>query len=333
MSYVQPCSRTRYDENCNLIRVRFTEEGKKDRRWILGLTWGLYLYQYPLFGTAIQIKLKVSPHVQPVGPNQVLKKLRKKRDESIPEGIDSLWKLLTAAYEALNRSDPEATRACWLCYDINPPFYEAVGLAAPFSQSDEDSPAACKWNRKGPSLTLQAVTGSGTCIGKVPSSHIQLCAQTSRPIGESKWMIPAPDSWWICSKTGLTPCVSRDVFNLSPEYCIMILIFPRVLYHRENVIYDLWTEGTEARESIRTKRERFTAITLATLFGLGAIGAGTGISSLAIQHRGFNSLRTAIDEDIARLEDSISHLEKSLTSFSEVVLQNRRGLDLVFLQQ
>ena len=213
--------------------------------------------------------------------------------------------MLTAAYEALNRSDPEATRACWLCYDIKPPFYEAIGLAAPFSQSGEESPAACKWNRKSPGLTLQAVTGNGTCIGKVPSSHIQLCAPTNYSIDESKWIIPAPDSWWICSKTGLTPCVSRDDFNSSPEYCIMVLVFPKVIYHRENVVYDLWTEGTEARESIRTKRERFTAITLATLFGLGTIGAGTGISSLVIQHRGFNSLRAAFDEDIAERTGSI----------------------------
>lgn len=64
------------------------------------------------------------------------------------------------------------------------------------------------------------------------------------------------------------------------------------------------------------------------MFGLGIAGAGTGITALSMQSQGFNSLRAAIDEDITRLEQSISHFRVTyLTSLSEVVLQNRRGLE------
>lgn len=108
----------------------------------------------------------------------------------------------------------------------------------------------------------------------------------------------------------------------------MVVVIPKITYHPEEVLYNFWDTSAP-----RQRREPITAITLATLLALGAAGTSTGIASLTTQHQGLITLRAAIDEDITRIEKSMTALEKSLTSLSEVVLQNRRGLDLIFLQQ
>lgn len=82
----------------------------------------------------------------------------------------------------------------------------------------------------------------------------------------------------------------------------------------------------------RVKREP-VSIALVVLLGLGvAIGIGTGVAALA-QQPGYYQLREAIDVDIQALEDTVSKLQESLFTLSEVVMQNRRCLDLLFLQQ
>ncbi|NXK42788.1 ENV1 protein, partial [Piprites chloris] len=108
-----------------------------------------------------------------------------------------------------------------------------------------------------------------------------------------------------------------------------VIIIPRLIYHPENYFYEYQITQNYHLQ----KREPVTALTVAALMAVGAAGAGTGLASLVRQSQKFQSLREAVDEDLAEIEKAVTALEKSMRSLSEVVLQNRRGLDLMFLQR
>ncbi|XP_030857537.1 MLV-related proviral Env polyprotein isoform X1 [Gorilla gorilla gorilla] len=352
MTYVRPCTRTRYSATCNLIRIKFEEAAKTDSRWTSGLIWGLNLYQTPAFGSPIQIKLIVNPASVPVpiGPNQVLTgkappspRSRRKVPTVAPptssssalpgttplppdpETSNRLFNLIRGAYFALNQTRPESTASCWLCLATGPPYYEGIASVSNFTNSTNHSGCAWEQHKK---LTLSEVSGSGTCIGKVPPSHQHLCNVTLTVPSTSHYLIPSGTDWWACD-TGLTPCISTAVFNNSKNYCVLVQVVPRV-YYRTGESFEL---QFEQKYFTRMKREP-VSLTLAVMLGLGvAAGVGTGTAALVRGSYHLQQLRTAIDEDLRAIEHSITKLEESLTSLSEVVLQNRRGLDIVFLKE
>ncbi|NXA44204.1 ENV1 protein, partial [Eudromia elegans] len=143
-------------------------------------------------------------------------------------------------------------------------------------------------------------------------------------------LVPAKNTKWICSKSGVTPCISLKLFAKRHEFCIQAMIVPRIIYQPEEYVYDHQTLSVS--HHVR-KREPFTALTISTLLALGATGTGAGVASLVEQNKNLHSPSMQVDKDLARTEQSISALEKSLRSLSEVGLQNRRGLDFLCLQR
>ena len=339
--------------DCGYIYINISNPS--DPGWIVGKTWGMRYWEPGTDrGGLILIRKEVLPN-DPigVGPNSVLtgevetEKLKDNATTGIisatsilenepQEKIEdnSLWKLVQARYQVLKATSPNLTEPCWLCYDIKPPFYEAIGVTSKFKRINGSNPAQCLWGKEmgqRQGMTLSQVSGKGRCLGKIPLEKDHLCGVKTSLKGKpsADWLIPARNTKWICSKTGITPCLSLRVFNESDEYCIQVIIVPKIIYHPESFVYDYQT----VQEHHLQKREPFTALTIGLLMAAGAAGTGTGIASLVQQDQKFRALRVAVDEDLVKIEKSISALESSLRSLSEVVLQNRRGLDLMFLQQ
>ena len=165
---------------------------------------------------------------------------------SIPDLRTSnpLWDLVKPAFAALNHSNPGATQSYWLCYTLYPPFYEAVGLNVSYNLSTSTNLPQCHWGERRVGLTMREVWGKGLCLGKVPPEKTPLCARTANLTGvdKTKWIVPEARGWWVCSHTGLTPCLHASVFNQSREFCILVAVMPQILYHPEEVMYNCWLE-------------------------------------------------------------------------------------------
>jgi hypothetical protein len=84
------------------------------------------------------------------------------------------------------------------------------------------------------------------------------------------------------------------------------------------------------------KREPISVVTLEVPLGLGAAGTRTGITALLSSQQNacnYHLPNEAISQDIENIKRGLDYLTDSLVSLSEVALQNRSGLYLLFLQQ
>nr|UTQ11735.1 envelope [Feline leukemia virus] len=343
---------------CNPLILQFTQKGRQ-ASWDGPKMWGLRLYRtgydpIALFTVSRQVSTITPP--QAMGPNLVLPDQKPpsrqsqtgskvatqkpQTNESAPRSVapttvgpkrigtgDRLINLVQGTYLALNATDPNKTKDCWLCLVSRPPYYEGIAILGNYSNQTNPPPSCLSIPQH--KLTISEVSGQGLCIGTVPKTHQALCNETQQGHTGAHYLAAPNGTYWACN-TGLTPCISMAVLNWTSDFCVLIELWPRVTYHQPEYVY------THFAKAVRFRREPIS-LTVALMLGgltVGGIAAGVGTGTKALLETAqFRQLQMAMHTDIQALEESISALEKSLTSLSEVVLQNRRGLDILFLQE
>uniref|UniRef100_A0A4X2JLX4 Envelope polyprotein n=1 Tax=Vombatus ursinus TaxID=29139 RepID=A0A4X2JLX4_VOMUR len=331
-----------------------------DDSWNLGHSWSLRLYMTGWDnGVLFTIqKITVPTRTLPIGPNPILNpqvmltlappSVRDLVPEA-PENPETLTNLgspifdtLSAVHSFLNLSDPNITTSCWLCLNPAPPPH-FVGIAIELnitsvgklslSKSKRPSAIPAHCNPDKPRLTLDDVQGKGMCLlgpdyplrsspFNATCTSVILISSTSK---SSDLLLTAPPGVWFACTRGLTTCI-QDIRFLNPtELCVVVRVFPQVYVYSE--------EGAAEHFGL-TRSRRAVPILVPILVGLGVAGsAAVGASALIQGKANYGALSAQVDRDLRSLEELVSHLETSLDSLAEVVLQNRRGLDLLFLKQ
>uniref|UniRef100_A0A8I3X5S6 Envelope glycoprotein n=1 Tax=Callithrix jacchus TaxID=9483 RepID=A0A8I3X5S6_CALJA len=242
----------------------------------------------------------------------------------------TLLNLLSLAHHLLNKSNPDLGKDCWLCLNPQPSFYTGLASQLPANLSN----SSCSQSTL--HLTLGDIEGYGHCyhspnytLAGSPYGHY--CNVSHNVTFNGKNLhYQAPDTTWLACTFGLTNCMSTYQFNSSaPILCTPVHILPRV------DIYD-GQQGLNllAPSDIITAQWKRVPIVIPLLVGLGIAGStAVGISALITGDQNFKTLSQHIDTDLSHLENSISQLTDQVESLAGMILQNRRGLDLLFLKQ
>ncbi|XP_039699036.1 endogenous retrovirus group S71 member 1 Env polyprotein-like [Pteropus medius] len=248
-----------------------------------------------------------------------------------PESEGALITMLTTIHKVLNKTTPDIGQDRWLCLNPKPPYY--VGVGTPLNLTELSSAQGCEW--ESPRLTLGDIQEKGTClISKdyskllAQSPYFDNCNHTIKVPTSGNKYYKAPNNTWLACDSGLTHCAASVLFNTGEaNICILVFVLPQVSLY----------SGPEGRLHFFHQdrlQKRAILVLIPLLVGLGIAGsAAVGTTALIKGENELHEIGIQIEKDIRTLKDTIRGLELQVDSLAEVILQNRRGLDLLFLEQ
>lgn len=234
--------------------------------------------------------------------------------------------ILTATHQALNISNPKLAQDCWLCLNQGTP----MPLAIPADISTLDYTIQnCTLSL--PFRAQPMLFHSSPCIYKDPQNNtfdipvgIASFINCSSTLNSTTSLCPGSGRAFICGNNLAFTALPTNWTGL----CALATLLPDI-----DIIPGDEPVPVPALDHFAGRHKRALAI-IPLLVGLGVSGAvATGTAGLGVAVHSYAKLSKQLIDDVQTLSSTISDIQDQLDSLAEVVLQNRRGLDLLTAEQ
>ncbi|XP_042556747.1 syncytin-1-like [Dipodomys spectabilis] len=236
--------------------------------------------------------------------------------------------ILETTLSILNSTSPGLAIDCWLCMPLGAP----MPLAIPSDNPNiTNSNSTCS-----PSLPFktQPVGNFTACIyGNFQNNSLDIDIGLAT-FGNCIYMTnySSPTSSLCPPKGKIFICGGNLAFTMLPAnwtgLCMIALLLPDI-----DIVPGDEPLPTPSLEMIGGRRKRAVQL-IPLLVGLGVTAAmGTGTAGLGVAVHSYAKLSNQLINDVQTLSSTINDLQDQIDSLAEVVLQNRRGLDLLTAEQ
>ncbi|XP_057344502.1 syncytin-2-like [Manis pentadactyla] len=230
--------------------------------------------------------------------------------------------IIQAAFTLLNRTNPHLAKDCWLW--LRPGALQANALLVNLSQTEPQ----CQLLPPSSRVYLDPLSPKGPCFKVDPRTdntsridvgriHYSFCQQNI-----------TVNNTFLCPPNGTVFICGEDAFGFLPTDW-MGLCAPAVICPDIAVVPNNQSLPIPALDHIGGRSKRAIQVIPLLIVLEVATGAATGAAGLGTSLHYYKALSQQMIDDIQAVASTILDLHAQLDSLATVVLQNRRGLNLL----
>jgi hypothetical protein len=244
----------------------------------------------------------------------------------IPDLDPNTLDILGSTFSLLNTSNPTLAKDCWLCMTTGAIMPMAIPVNStvnnqdtcqsglPFKVQPMDAPTVC----------LQGRMQNNSYDIDVGVSSFGNCSSVLNYSSPTPALCPPNGTVFLCGGNSAFPRLPANWTG----GCVVALLLPDITVVSGDEPLPIPSLDT----LIKRHKRAIQALPLLASLGITA-AIGTGTAGLGTAIHSYRRLSQQLIDDVQTLSGTIKDLQDQIDSLAEVVLQNRRGLDLLTANQ